>query len=155
MGYDLIAYFDIDQDDIEKFISGATDVDKTPAIVQYFLDTYVDNEDDKDYLRKWGLYYEWDDEMEIHKIETSHPSSFIRDDTRLSSLYYQKQLEKKVGKPFPYILGDMNWYIREPEHAEEAAAAIYDFFPDDTSLMGFRKWLLITSKYALCYELSR
>jgi hypothetical protein len=162
MGYDIIVSFSIDQDDIEKFIvDNKLDRndwiflrgDQSP-VVQYFLDKYIEDPTDKEFLLQRRVYYDWHEDMNIHQITASHHSSFIRDDERLDSRYYQKLLEKKVGKPFPHILQNMNFYIRTPEDADEAADAILDFFPDDPSLMGFREWLLITSKYAVCYELS-
>lgn len=157
MGYDIVAYMDIDQDDIEKYITDNT-IDRedlhNSKVIEYYLDKYVEKETDRDYLRKWKIYYYWDDEFGLHKIEAYHPSNFIRDDDRLSNKYLIKNLERKTGKPYPYILEDMNIYIREPADAEEAAVALLDFFPEDMGLMHFRTWLLITAKYALCYELS-
>jgi hypothetical protein len=147
----------ISQADIESFITkhnidinDGKDCDK---ILEYFIDEYI-MEQDKTYFSTSFMNYSFNSQLGLHSIYAKYRTTFIRDDARLSSKYFQAVLETKIGKPFPYILTSLNYCINKPDSAKEAAKAIKEFFPDDEDLMNFREWLLKTSMYAVVYELS-
>ena len=147
MGWDLIAYLNIDQDEVSAFIKenniNNMDWEESKKIVEHFTDK-------KDYRP----YYNYNDNTDMHEICFSHHSSFIRDDERFENTRYQNMLEKKIGKPFPWCLNSINSYVRTKEEALEVAAELKTFFADDNSLLSFADWLEDTAQFCDTYELS-
>jgi hypothetical protein len=152
MGYDITAYFNINQVEIENFINEnnieRTSWKKCNLIIDYYKEKNPEtNELEIDYI--------WDRKCEIHDIFSFRGTNFIRDDERLSNRQYHLLLEKKHGCSFPDCLTDINMYLRTAKDAIEIADAINIFFKEDEYLMDFANWLRITSKYSDIYELSR
>lgn len=159
MGHDLIAYFNISQEDIESFIT-KHDINRNDwkiyeePIFTYFIQEYIMEQDREYFSTLCNLSYSWDDELKIHTISSRYNMNFLKNDTRFENKYFQSLLEKKVGKPMPYILRVRFFCMKSTDDAREAAEAINDFFPDDEQLMWFREWLLKTKMYTVLYDLS-
>jgi hypothetical protein len=152
MGYDLVAYFDVDQQEIENFIEeheiDRNDYKSSEKIAGFFKEKY---------LKDTNLepMYGWNKKCGMHELlEYYGGTNFIRDDDRMSNRRYQKMLEEKVGSPFPDVLENINWNVRDRESAIAAADAIDVFFPDDDNLPHFAEWLRTTAKFCSTYELS-
>ena len=159
MGHDLIAYFNISQEDIESFIN-ENDINRNDwrsseeLIIKYFIDEYIMEQDREYFSTLCNLSYSWNDELKLHTISSRYNMNFLKEDTRFENVYFKTLLEKKVGKPMPYILRDKFFCMKSASDAREAAEAINDFFPDDEQLMWFREWLLKTEMYTVLYDLS-
>jgi hypothetical protein len=155
MGYDLLAYFDVDQDAIEKFIQ-ENNIDKNDwkdwrsheLICKYYQQNYMDKNE------KLNLMYSWNKACQIHEIHVSYRTTFIRDDERFTNRRYHAVLEKKFGRRFQNCLRNINWSIHTSADALEVADGLSVFFADDEMLMYFAGWLRITAKYRSTYELS-
>lgn len=154
MGYDIIAYFDIDQDEIENFIQtykiDRENWENIQLVVDYFTKTHLGNLG----FTYACIHYDWNKKCNMHEIYTMFGTNFIRDDERLSNERFHKHLEKKIGKPFPHCLSFINWSLRKKEDAVEIANQLHVFFEDDPELMEFAEWLEQTSNYCSFYDLS-
>lgn len=153
MGYDIYAYFDVNQDQIEAFIQ-AHQLDRThregrKRIVEY----YQEQHPELNTLSYMG--YSWNKKCEIHVIYASIGTNFIRDDERLYNRLYHRVLAEKHQRPFPDCLTDINMYLRSSKVAIEISDELTVFFGHDEQLMGFADWLKLTAKYCAIYDLSR
>jgi hypothetical protein len=149
MGWDLCAYFDLDQEEIEKFIT-ENNIDREEEeekIEEFFKSKYLADS-------TFRPMYSWNEDCSLHEINVSHHTSFIRDDERFENRRFQAHLEKKVGRPFPQCLKEINWGLRTREDALEVAGELEVFFPDDLSLKSFASWLRKTAPFCSTYELS-
>lgn len=153
MGYDIIAYFRVDQKKIEKFIV-ENNIDKDNwwnegnLIVDYYktaimaVNPYFDNSDTK-YL---DMYYIWNKDCKTHEIHSSTGTNFIRDDRRFSNAFFMRDK--------PYCLTDINHQLHTAEDAVEIADALEKHFAEEYHLMSFAHWLRTTAKYCDVYDLS-
>ena len=151
MGFDIYAYFDIDQNQIEEFIQNnnidRNDWDQTSRVVDFYKEQHPE-------LKDISMIYIWNRKCQIHKIFSPKGTNFIRDDARLSDRCYNKILEKKYNRPYPYYLTNINLFLNTSERALEIADELAIFFADDEDLMYFADWLRITAKYCDIYEFS-
>jgi phage/plasmid-associated DNA primase len=151
MGWDIEAYFDINKEDLDNFIKNNNidkkDWEQHDIVSSYFKDTFLKEEP--------NLYpmYKWNEECNIHEMYVWYRVSFIRDDERFENRRFQKELEKRVGEPFPHCLTTICW-IRTRNDALEVSEGLTTFFKDDEHLMSFAEWLQQTAKYCSTYELS-
>lgn len=158
MGYDLEAYLDIDQEEVDSYLEthsiDKNDWDESERVGAYFFEKIVGMKvEDCRWLSMQPLYT-YNESCFMHEVYLSHHSSFIRDDERFDNRRYQEMLEKKVGREFPWCLTSINWYVRKASDALEVARELRDFFADDASLMHFAGWLENTAKYCSTYDLS-
>lgn len=153
MGWDLCAYLDVDQEAMMEIIAQHPDWDE---------DNY-DLEQSESVAREYcklknicGLrfWYSFDKDIGIHEMHTSYRTTFIRDDKRFANPRFIRILEQKHNKPFPDVLENMNWCIRSPLDAIEAADGIETFFGDDEDLMDFARWLRAAAEHCRTWELS-
>lgn len=156
MGWDILAYFDIDHNEIQEMINDhniqdKSNWDETDVIEKCYKEKHLSSEEDRKTLHP---LYHWNEGCKIHEMYDMYGTSFIRDDERFSNRRYQKELEKKVGKPFPKCLESLNWTLRTADDAQNVSNALKEFFQDDVNLMHFANWLRVTSKYCSTYELS-
>ena len=151
MGYEIYAYFDIDQNQIEEFIQknniDRNNWEQTRRVAEFYKEQHPE-------LKNIWISYDWDKKCPIHKIYSSQKTNFIRDDARMNDRCYNKILEKKYNRPFPECLTNINWYLNNAKDAIEIADELANFFADDEELMYFADWLRITAKYCDIYELS-
>ncbi len=151
MGWDIYANYDISQKELDEYMEknniNKNDWDQSHVIGSYFENTYLKNE---------GLsaIYSWNKECEIHEMFDSYRVTFIRDDNRFENRRFQKELEKKIGSPFPECLKHICFGLRTADDAIEIAEGLETFFADDDCLMDFAEWLKKTSKLCSTYELS-
>ena len=152
MGYDIVAYFEVDQEKIEDFIV-ENNIDRRnnqlgSLVVDYYKEaimavspdgTAFENPEMKDL----DMNYDWDEECQTHKIYDSFGTNFIRDDIR----FYDTSL--------PYCLTGLLYNLHTAEDAIEIADALEEHFEQDYNLMGFADWLRTTAKYCDVYKLSR
>jgi hypothetical protein len=153
MGFEIIAYYDIDQKDIEQFIL-ANNIDRNSwkqkqQIVDFFRAKYLDNDTDID-----RLVYFWNEQCKLHEIFDGYGTNFIRRDERFDNRRFQKYLADEIGRPFPECLKNINFSLHTSEDAIEIADELEVFFADDDPLMCFASWLRQTAKYCSTYELS-
>lgn len=155
MGCDLIAIFDVDQEEIEKFIVenniDRNDWDKRKLVSEYYKSKYLTE------TPELYIYYFWNRNCKIHEIHSSYGTNFIRDDNRFNNKTYQRMLEKKYMKPYPKCLRNINWSLHTARDAVEIAEGLDTFFSEDDEdedLMHFSKWLKQTAKCNCVYELS-
>lgn len=156
MAIDIIAYFDVDQEKIEKYIV-ENNIDRNnysarEKIIDYYKKHII--YDDLEHVGKSFFIYLWDNQLKIHKIFAIKAVKFIRDDSRFNDIYYKNMLEKKHGKPFPFCLQNILYSLKTVKQANEVADQLCIFFADDYKLMNFEKWLRETAKYCIGYELS-
>lgn len=154
MGYDLVAYFDLNQDEIEQFVMenniDKKNCDQSDMIVDYYKTKHLSNTNfTLDYM-----IYAWNEDCQMHEIMQYYGTNFIRDDERFDNRRYHKMLEDKYGISFPQCLQGINYTLRTSNDAKEVAKELRVFFPDDISLMHFADWLEETAKYCSTYELS-
>lgn len=147
MGYDIVAYFDVDQNDLDIFIKTYNPSEK--YIIKYYKDKYIDIQDSH-----FDIYYTYNKKVSMHEFITMTGTTFIRDDERFNNKRYHKMLEKKHDKPFPSCLEDINWGMRTDKDALKVAESLEEFFNDDENLQCFAEWLRTTAKYCSTYELS-
>ena len=151
MGYDLLAYIDADQDEVDKIILenklDRNDWDARCIIVEKYKQVHPEIDMD--------MMYSFNDRCSMHELYCSHGTNFIRDDERFTNRRYHSWLEQKLGKPFPKILQAINWSLRDAQDAVEIAEGLETFFADDESLQWFAKWCRETAKLCSTYELDR
>lgn len=150
MGYDIDAYFDIDQSEVEKWIT-ENGIDRSDWKQSDLIVDHCKQQFSLPY--KLLMYYHWNEECQIHELYASYRTNFIRDDKRFQNRRFHKVLEAKLGRPFPSCLDDINYYVRTSKDAIEVAMELAFFFGHDQDLMDFAKWLLTTAKYCSTYEL--
>ena len=147
MGWDIIAYFDIDQKIIDDFILSnninKNDSKQTKAIEIYFKENYL-----KKGQLLWPKYL-WNEESKMHEMYDRYCITFIRSDDRFEN---HEDLEKKIGRPFPNCLKRITWDIHSSNDALEIAKELWNFFPDDMTIFMFAKWLYQTSQYCSTYN---
>ena len=139
MGYDIVAYFDVNQKQIEEFIV-EKNIDRNKwrqgsLIVEYYK---TGNPDTKDL----EMIYNWNEDCQLHELFDSYGTNFIRDDIRFSNIR------------LPYCLSFINHNIHTAEDAVEIAEALEEHFADDPNLMSFADWLRTTAQHCVAYELS-
>jgi hypothetical protein len=154
MGWDIQAYYDVNQEEIEEFINknniDREDWDQNDKISSYFKETYFKDKG----CHCLGAIYSWNEKCGIHEVFDYYRVSFIRDDERFTNRRYQQLLEKEIGEPFPYCLTHICTTIYTKNDAIKVAEALETFFKDDEHLMDFAEWLKETAKYCSTYELS-
>jgi hypothetical protein len=153
MGYDLVAYFDVDQDEIDRLVQETTADSEEEAedeVARRFKESHVDPVD----LGSLKPVYEYNTGAGMHEIWDLTSTGFIRDDARLTNRRYHAMVESRLGKPFPSCLTDINWGVRSRKDALEVADAIDEFFKDEKRFEYFAQWLRVTAKYCSTYELS-
>lgn len=152
MGWDIEAYFDINQSEIDEIVThyklDKDNVHECDMIANLYQEKHFPNE------KELRPMYSWNEACNIHEMCDIYRTTFIRDDERFSNWRIHAELEKKVGRPFPACLANINWYIRTSEDAQEVANELAVWFPEDKALMIFAKWLKTTSKYCRTYDLS-
>lgn len=151
MGCDLCAFLDVDQEAMDNILSQHPDWD--PNEVPH--NEHICHE----YCTLKGItglrfMYTFDEDLGIHEMQTWYRTTFIRDDKRFTNPRYKRILETRHNQPFPDILDDMNFCIRSPMDAMEAAIGIETFFAQDAHLMDFAKWLRAAAEHCRTWELS-
>jgi hypothetical protein len=150
MGWDILAYVDIDQSEVEEYIKNAG-LDKNEwkhgnTIAEYFrkklgIDDY--------------MYYTWNDICQLHELFFSYRVTFIRNDDRFTNIRYQIEYQKRTGKDFPRCLtGSFLFCLHDRHDAVQIASALRDTFSDDEDIAFFAKWLDETARICKVYELS-
>ena len=151
MGYDLVAYLDVDQERIQEIITrGSYDIhswEDSEIIVTEYLKL-------SNFTGCFVCVYEYNDACEMHEIWSIYSTGFLRDDPHIQNRRFLKMIEAKAGKEVPVVLTNMNFYIRTAEDAAEAASGLEAFFAEDKWLVHFAQWLRETAKYCSTYELS-
>lgn len=155
MGWDIVAYFDVDQRELDDYIA-ANNIDKydgqpVKLILNYYREKYICGED-KDV--KFELDYYWDNEFKLHRIYDIYRTNFIRNDDRFWDREIQAKAAERLRRPFPECLRSLHWYIQTSEDALEIAGELGVFFPDDEEIGWFATWLRNTAKYCSAYEFS-
>lgn len=154
MGYDITAYFNVDQESVEEFIN-SNNIDRNDDNTHYKIVKFFRDYNPWMHELSIGALYMWNKQCEIHEFFDFYRTNFIRDDERFRNKRYHKILEEKYQRKFPHILTDINLYLNTPENAIEIADELTHFFADDENLIDFAKWLRKTSPYCSMYELSR
>jgi len=155
MGYDIMAYMDVDQNIMNKIVSeGKFDVtnweeEKDKEIKKKYKEHFPELDEKFD-----DFSYFYNPECKMHEFITSHGTNFIRDDERFSNRRYIKLLEDKIGEKMSLRLQNINWTLRTREDAVHIAKGLRTFFPEDNLLQGFANWCDETSKLCSTYELS-
>lgn len=143
MGYDIVAYFQVNQQVIENFIVengiDRNDDSKDKLIVGFFKSLYPD-------LKDLHILYLWSEPCSLHEFFDCYGTNFIRDDPRLKNGRYLMRL--------PPCLKNINHGLQTAENAVEIADAIYEYFREDDNYTCFADWLRTTAKHAIMYELS-
>jgi hypothetical protein len=139
---------DISQTDVETYILenglDRTEWNDQEAIAAHFSSLYEGS----------YLSYDWDEELRLHKLYDHLGVNFVRDDKRLNDIAYQDVLAQKVGKPFPWYLNHILWYLETPQDAIQISSDLRGFFVDrDDPLTHFADWLARTAAYTKRYEL--
>lgn len=151
MGYDLVAYVDIDESELDQIILEHK-LDKNNW--EHYTRIAVLYKEKHPELKSLHVYYWYDEDVCMHEIRSSQGTNFIRDDKRFENRRFQNALALRIGKPFPSCLECINFGLRTREDAIEIARELRVFFPDDSDLMHFVDWLDQTALYCSTYELS-
>ena len=145
MGWDIIAYFDIDQNELDHLIkNNDIKINKNECISKHFENIFLN----------LPICYFWKKNCNIHELYSIYSVNFIRDDYRFKNRIFHTELEKRIGKQFPSCLFAICTTISTRNDALEIAEALTTFFKDDTYLMDFAEWLRQTAKYCSTYKLS-
>jgi hypothetical protein len=152
MGWDIVAYYDVNQTELDNFVN-SNNIDKTEWEQHHIVSSYYKNEHLKD-EKQLGVIYSWNSNCKFHEVFDTYSVSFIRDDERFRNRRYQKELENKVNHPFPTCLTHICCTITTSNDALQVAEELERFFGDDEDLMDFAEWLKTTAKYCSTYELS-
>ena len=152
MGYDIMAHFYVNQEQIEEFVT-ANNLDRRNwkhhgRIVDYYKEKNPE-------IKEINILYSWSTNREIHEFFDFYGTNFIRNDERLSDEKNIRILIEKHDRLYPDCLRDINWYLHSDKDAVEIEDELTIFFGDDDDLMGFADWLKKTSKNCAFYELSR
>ena len=144
MGYDIIAYFDVNQKQMDDFIV-ENNINRDDwwnegnLMVEYYKKENPETKDLK-------MYYIWNGKCQLHEIHDSYGTNFIRDDGRFSNAFFMRDK--------PYCLSDINHGLHTAKDAVEIADALEEHFAEDHHLMSFADWLRTTAKHCVVYELS-
>ena len=153
MGWHIHAYYDIDQLEFEKLIRehnlNHQKWEDADAIAVLYKRHHGLPLDDSVYL-----IYHWNSDCHLHELYEIYSVNFIRDDDRLSNPRFHKELEKRLGRPFPQCLKRICWDLSTREDAIEIADELNVFFPDDDGLTYFAHWLKRTARVCSTYDLS-
>jgi hypothetical protein len=150
MGFDIHAYVDVDQAELDQIIQ-EHNLDKNKwenynVIAKHYVDKHPE-------LNSLFLDYWYNEDVCMHEIHSSQGTNFIRDDKRFENKRYQNALALRYGKPFPSCLEYINFGLRTREDAIEIARELRVFFSDDSDLMHFADWLDETAIHCSTYEL--
>ena len=152
MGYDITAFFHVNQKQIDEFIH-ENNIDKTKSKQHTLIVDYYKTKNPE--MKEMEIMYHWNRNCEIHEFFDYYGTNFIRDDERFIKRRYHKLLVEKHNFPFPDCLKDINFYLRTTKDAIEIVDALHIFFSHDDDLMRFANWLRLTSKHCAMYDLSR
>lgn len=152
MGYDIMAYFHVNQEEMEKYITD-NNLDKKKykdcdKISDYYKAKYLDN-------TPINILYYWNSSEQEHRIMSYYGINFIRDHMLFHNEEHQKELEQKYNRKFSPLFYCFFYHMRTPKDAQEIAEELSIFYQDDEDLMYFAKWLRETSDYAIRYDLGR
>jgi len=143
MGYDIVAYFNVNQKQMEDFIVenniNRDDWNQDSLMVEYYKGANPDTKDLK-------MIYNWNEDCQLHEFFDSYGTNFIRDDRRFSNAFFMRDK--------PYCLSNINHGLHTAEDAIEIADALEEHFEEDHHLMSFAHWLRTTAKHCFTYELS-
>jgi hypothetical protein len=153
MGWDIMAYYDVNQDDLDDFIRNnnidKNDWNQSDKVSKYFKESCL-----KEDSNRLGAIYSWNKDCKIHEMFDSYRVTFLRDDKRFGNRRFHAKLEKEIGQPFPRCLSSICFSLTTRSDALEIAEALTTFFKDDEDIMDFAEWLQQTAKYCSTYELS-
>lgn len=139
MGFDMVVYFCVNQEQIENFIVenniDRNDWKQDKRIVDFY-------KLQKPELKQFNIIYEWNEPCRLHKFYDSFGTNFIRDDPKLSN------------PRLPFCLQSIHYNLCSAEDAIEIADAIHRHLKEDKHYRHFAEWLRATSKYCVHYELS-
>ena len=153
MGWNLHAYYDIKQDEIDALIKAHNfnkhDCSHEDKIAELYKESYLNT-------CPYNLYpiYYWNNQCHMHEMYEIYDTNFIRDDERFTNIRYHKEFEKQTGEPFPESLKRINWTLRTRDDALKVASDINNFFSEDKALSHFARWLKYTAQYCDTYDLS-
>lgn len=143
MGYDIVAYFFANQEEIENFIV-ENNIDREDWSQDKLVVNFFKSKNPQ--LKDLSIIYQWKSECNLHEFFDCYGTNFIRDDKRF--------LNRRFMQKLPQCLCDINYNLHCAEDAFEIAEAIDTHFADDYKLIGFAEWLKITAKEGCVYELS-
>ena len=149
MGWHLFAYVDVNQTELDSLLLEHNLDKRNWDHYKSIADIYKAKHGTKLFLN-----YYWNAKVGMHEMCSRYGINFIRDDERFSNVRYHKLLEQKYGKPYPYCLEIIYFYVTTPDEAKTVSAELRTFFPDDRDLIDFADWLDETSEYCSTYELS-
>ena len=156
MGYDQVAYLDVDQEDVSLYIAehglDPSDWDDMRRIGAEFGGQALPGRS-----REFGWMYEHNESCDLHEVWCTYGSNFIRDDDRFRNRRFQRALCKSLGKAedaFPSCLEFICHSLQTRDDALEIAEALGEFFADDRDLAHFADWLRDTATCCSTYELS-
>lgn len=149
------AYLDIEQEEIEEYISkNGKDINKQEdkeEILQFFYKK-ITGEDLGE--KHYGIYYQYNKKLNLHEIIHYHTANFIYKNEKFANLRYISILEKKIGKKYPDCL-HMPYMVYDKKNALDIAEGLRIFFSEDDDLISYAEWLKKTAKYCSFYEFDR
>lgn len=151
MGFDIIAHFYVNQNQIEQFIHN-NNIDKNNYKEHHIIEKYYKETNPS--IKELNIIYRWNPEYETHEFKDFYGTNFIRDDKRFNDIQYHMFFQEKYKCEFPQCLNNINYSLHTAEDALNIANALTLFFSDDEYLMSFANWLRITSNNTYSYELS-
>ena len=153
MGCDMDAFYDVDQEEIQRYIDDhqidTKDKTSVAKLTKHFYEKLSGNllEPDTPWYYIPAMYH-YDRHEEIHYISEYFYCNSIRDHELIKNReypYYRKNLPSSIS----------GWSsIYNPQCAIETATDIRRCFPEDETLMHFAEWLERTSKYCNRYDYS-
>ena len=141
MGTDINIYLDIDQDTAIKYIN-ENNLDKY---------SYIDGKNISNYFYPGvDASYDYDEDLDIHKIYVTRPIKFLRDNKKLNDNMYHKLLEKKHGKKFECKYYDIiNMYNKDD--IINIIEQLRYWFPYEEDFIWFINWLEKMSEYEIIH----
>lgn len=143
MSQSLVAYFDVSQADIDRFVKknnlDTSSWDDGQKIVQYFKTQYLSA-----CSYPFHLVYIYHQRMKKHVFFDAHPVAFVFKDLRLQR---KNMRGRKVADVKSIFL------VRTVKDAIIMAHDLRMYYDDDDSLMLFAGWLQATARYCLQYQI--
>jgi len=140
----LVAYFDVNQADIKKYINennlNVNSWDDAQEIVRYFKTKYLST-----YSYPFHVHYVYNRRIDKHQFFDAHPVAYILQDTRL-------QGPRRRG----YCKITRNIHVACIRTMKDAIVTAHDLrmhYDDDDSLMLFTGWLQATARYCSHYRI--
>ena len=151
MGWHMLAYYRLDQDEVNKYINQnnidifTCSYDQKRQIARHFYEKLSGDKIDDDKMYELPADYYYNKTLKIHEIIEDTGVNYIRDHEGLKNDHPMCKL--------PFHLSCCLTVLDTDEDAKKIAKDLRLYFPDDDKIDMFATWLERTSQYCYAYKL--